>query len=35
VANQRKDLAHELSRRLVEGYDVIVHADLAIRNMVR
>jgi putative transposase len=35
VRNQRKDLAHKLSRGLVDGYDVIVHEDLTITNMVR
>ena len=35
VANQRKNAAHELSRQLVNDYDVIVLEDLAIANMVR
>jgi len=35
VANQRKNAAHQLSRRLVNGYDLIVLEDLAITNMVR
>jgi putative transposase len=35
VANQRKDFAHQLSRALVNDYDLIVHEDLQIRNMVR
>jgi putative transposase len=35
VARQRRDLAHQVSRRLVDGYDVIVHEDLKIANMVR
>jgi putative transposase len=35
VANQRKNLAHELSRTLVNHYDLIVHEDLAIANMTR
>jgi putative transposase len=35
VANQRKNAAHQLSRRLVNEYDVIVLEDLAITNMVR
>jgi putative transposase len=35
VANQRKNAAHELSRQLVNDYDVIVLEDLAITNMVR
>ena len=35
VRNQRKDLAHKLSRELVNTYDVIVHEDLNITSMVR
>ena len=35
VRNQRKDLAHKLSRRLVNEYDLIVYEDLRIANMVR
>ena|SRR5579863_2513163 len=35
VPNQRQDLAHKLSRALVNGYDLIVHEDLKITNMVR
>ncbi len=35
VRNQRKDLAHKLSRELVDRYDLIVHEDLEITNMVR
>jgi putative transposase len=35
VRNQRKDLAHKLSRGLIDRYDVIVHEDLKIANMVR
>jgi putative transposase len=35
VRNQRKDLAHQLSRELVNSYDLIVHEDLKITNMVR
>ena len=35
VREQRKDLAHKLSRRLVNDYDLIVHEDLRIANMVR
>jgi putative transposase len=35
VRNQRKDLAHKLSRELVNSYDVIVHEDLKIRAIVR
>jgi putative transposase len=35
VANQRRNAAHQLSRRLVNDYDLIVLEDLAIANMVR
>ncbi|MCE8163854.1 MAG: transposase [Candidatus Moeniiplasma glomeromycotorum] len=35
VANQRKDLAHKLSRELVEKYDLIAHEKLQIKNMVK
>jgi putative transposase len=35
VRNQRKDLAHQLSRELVNSYDVIVFEDLKITNMMR
>jgi len=35
IRNQRKDLAHKLSRQLVNRYDLIVHEDLKIANMVR
>jgi putative transposase len=35
VANQRSNAAHQLSRRLVNDYDLIVLEDLAITNMVR
>jgi putative transposase len=35
VHNQRKDLAHKLSRRVVNDYDIIVHENLKIVNMVR
>jgi putative transposase len=35
VANQRHNAAHQLSRRLVNAYDLIVLEDLAITNMVR
>jgi putative transposase len=35
VHNRRKDLAHKLSRRLVNDYDLIVHEDLAITSLVR
>jgi len=35
IRNQRKDLAHKLSPELVNAYDLIVHEDLKITNMVR
>jgi putative transposase len=35
VRNQRKDLAHKLSRELVNSFDLIVHEDLKITNLVR
>jgi len=35
VANQRKDVAHQLSRALVNHYDLIVHEDLRTANLVR
>lgn len=35
VKNQRRDLAHKLSRGLVDDYDLIVFEDLATKNMVR
>ncbi len=35
VANQRQDFAHQLSRSLVNDYDLIVHEDLKITNMLR
>jgi putative transposase len=35
VRNQRKDLAHKLSRQLVNNYDLIVCEDLRVSNMVR
>jgi len=34
-ADIRRDWAHQVSRSLVNGYDVIAHEDLAITNMVR
>jgi putative transposase len=34
IARQRRDLAHQVSRTLVNRYDTIVHEDLKIRNMV-
>ena len=35
VANQRKDLAHKISKDLVEAYDLLVIEDLKIQHMVR
>jgi putative transposase len=35
VSNQRKDFGHQLSRSLVNSYDLIVHEDLKISAMVR
>ena len=35
VANCRRDHAHQLSRSLVNAYDLIAHEDLHITNMVR
>ena len=35
IACQRRDLAHQVSRRLVDDYALIVHEDLQIPNMVR
>jgi putative transposase len=35
IARQRRDLAHQVSRSLVNRYDTIVHEDLKIENMVR
>src|SRR5204862_2331538 len=35
VADARKDSNHQLSRRLVDGFDTVVFEDLAIANMVR
>jgi putative transposase len=35
IANQRRDLAHQISRQLVNEYGTIVHEDLHIANMVR
>jgi putative transposase len=35
VASQRRNAAHQLSRRLVNDYDLIVLEDLVITNMVR
>jgi putative transposase len=35
VANCRRDLAHQTSRALIDSFDLIVHEDLLITNMVR
>jgi putative transposase len=35
VRNQRRDLAHKVSRQLVNNYDFIVLEDLKVRSMVR
>lgn len=35
VARQRRDVAHKLSRRLVDDHDLIVHEDLKITNLTR
>jgi putative transposase len=35
VRSQRKDLAHKVSRRIVNDYDLIVLEDLKVANMVR
>jgi putative transposase len=35
IAYQRRDLAHQVSRRLVNAYGLIVYEDLEITNMVR
>lgn len=35
VARQRRDMHHQLSRRLVDSFDVIVHEALQISNMTR
>ena len=35
IANQRRNAAHQLSRRLVNEYDFIALEDLSIRNMTR
>ncbi len=35
IRNQRLDSLHQLSRQLVDRYDLIVHEDLKIRNMTR
>jgi len=35
VANQRKDFAHKISRRLVDSYDAVYTEDLRLTNMVK
>jgi putative transposase len=35
IARQRRDHLHLVSRRLVDAYDLIVHEDMRISNMVR
>jgi len=35
MANRRRDVAHKLSKSLVARYDLIVHEDLKVRNMLR
>lgn len=35
VRNQRRDLAHKLSRHFVNTYGLIAHEDLRIKNMTR
>lgn len=35
IARQRRDQHHRLSRRLVDGYDVICHEDLNVAGMTR
>lgn len=35
VANCRRDLAHQVSRSLIDSFDVIAHEDLTIADMVR
>jgi putative transposase len=35
IARQRRDLAHQISRRLVDAHDLIVHENLTITNMAR
>jgi len=35
VANQRKDIAHKASAKLIEKYDMVAHEDLQIKNMVK
>ena len=35
AANQRKDIAHKVSTKLISEYDLIVHEDLRVVNMVQ
>ena len=35
VANQRKDIAHKVSTKLIEKNDVVAHEDLQIKNMIK
>jgi putative transposase len=35
IRNQRKDFHHKLSRKLVDGYDLVVYEQLRITNMVK
>jgi len=35
IANRRRDGLHQLSRRLVNAFDLLVFEDLAVANMVR
>ncbi len=35
VANQRRDLAHKVSTKLVQEYDLIAHEDLKVKSMVK
>ncbi|WP_018703509.1 RNA-guided endonuclease InsQ/TnpB family protein [Anaeromusa acidaminophila] len=35
VANQRRDIAHKVSRELVNNNDLIAHEDLQVKNMVK
>lgn len=35
IANQRKDIAHKVSTKLIEKNDMVAHEDLQIKNMVK
>ena len=35
VSNQRKDIAHKTSRKLINNHDLIAHEDLQVKNMVK